>query len=87
MRAIFTRNHKPMHQPLVPAAVFLMILAFLLLSKRQLVDCGYLSDSDHQETDRESVPPPQLPTPPLAAPGIGTGIAETDAFGPFVRSS
>lgn len=72
------------HQSLMPVALCLMVLAFLLLSKKQLVENGYLSDSDHQEADK---PPSIAPLPKPRAAGIGTGVAETDVFGPFERSS
>ena len=71
-----------MDKPLVPAALLFMILLFLMLSKRQLREAGYLSDSDISYSENDEME--SSPSVPLAARGIGIG-AETDPFGTFLR--
>lgn len=76
-----------MHKPLIPAALIVMVLLFLLLSKSQLREAGFLSESESSYSEKdETISAPSLPASPRVAGGIGIGVAQTDSFGMFNRS-
>jgi hypothetical protein len=77
-----------MHKPLVPAALIFMIIVFLLLSKSQLKEAGFLSESEASYSEKDdTISAPSRPAAPwLVAGGIGIGVAQTDPFGTFNRS-